>query len=256
MDGSVKVATWSVEPIGGANPRFPVTPPDREVVRPAGVATSADGSMPDTLESPARPAQEEWEEALAAPAPAPGEYRPFDNVESRNGLQERVELPLMLRVLRLPRGGRVLEVGCGRGVALPGLAEHLAPAELVGVDIDGALVERARERVARRRVRAALHVGDLRSLPFPSGHFDLVIDFGTSYHVSGGHTGRLTALNEISRVLRVGGLFAHETPIAQRLAHPVRSLRVRLPFTAVPMLAPERSAVLWAVRRRVGPALV
>jgi SAM-dependent methyltransferase len=232
-----------------------MTPPDREVERPAVVATSADGSMPDTLESPARPAREEWEAPAETPVALPGEYRPFDNVESRNGLQERIELPLMLRALRLPRGGRVLEVGCGRGVALPLLAERLAPAELAGIDVDAALIEHARERIRRRRVSAALHVGDLRDLPFPNGSFDLVIDFGTSYHVSGGHTGRLTALNEISRVLRVGGLFVHETPIAQRLAHPVRSLRVRLPFTAVPMLAPDRSAVLWAVRRRIGPVL-
>jgi SAM-dependent methyltransferase len=233
-----------------------VTPPDRQIVRPAVVATSADGSMPHTLESPARPAREAWDAPIQTPPPSPGDYRPFDNVESRNGLQERIELPLMLRALGLPLGGRVLEGGCGRGVALPVLSERLSPDELVGVDIDESLVERARERVARRRVSATLHVGDVRDLPFPNGHFDLVVDFGTSYHVSGGHTGRLTALNEISRVLRVGGLFVHETPIAQPLAHPMRSLRVRLPFTAVPMLAPERSAVLWAVRKRVGPVLV
>jgi SAM-dependent methyltransferase len=233
-----------------------MTPPDRDLVRPAVVATSARGLMPHTLEAPARPAQDEWEAPTRAPAASPGDYRPFDDVESRNGLQERVELPLMLRALRLPTGGRVLEVGCGRGVALPVLSEHLAPAELVGVDVDGALLEHARTRLARRRISAALHVGDVRDLPFPSGSFDLVIDFGTSYHVSGGHTGRLTALNEISRVLRVGGLFVHETPIAQRLAHPVRSLRVRLPFSAVPMLAPDRSAVLWAARRRIGPVLL
>jgi hypothetical protein len=63
-------------------------------------------------------------------------------------------------------------------------------------------------------------------------------------------------LNEISRVLRVGGLFVHETRLAQRLAHPVRSLRRKLPWNAVPMLAPDQSAVLWAARRRVGPVLI
>jgi SAM-dependent methyltransferase len=232
-----------------------LTPSVREVVRPAGVATSADDSMPDTLESPARPAVEEWQAPTEASVGTHDDYRPFDDVESRNRLQERIELPLLFRALRLPRGGRVLEVGCGRGVALPALAERLAPDELVGMDVNPVLLEHARERLARRRVSAALHAADVRDLPFPSGRFDLVIDFGTSYHVSGGHTGRLAALNEISRVLRVGGLFVHETPFAQRLAHPVRSLRVRLPFTAVPMLKPERSAVLWGVRRRVGPVL-
>ena len=195
------------------------------------------------------------ESALSAPRPPRDAYRPFGNVESRNGLQERIEIPLMLRALALPLGGHVLEVGCGRGVALPVLAERLQPDALTGVDIDPELVEAAHARVARADLRAELRVGDVRALPFASGSFDLVIDFGTCYHVSGGNTGRLSALNEIARVLRVGGLFVHETRIAQHLAHPVRSLGRRLPWTAVPMLAVERSAVLWTARRRVGPEL-
>jgi len=230
------------------------TPPDREVVRPAGVATSAVGLMSHTLEAPQRPAHAEWDAPAPAPVPSRGDYRPFANVESRNGLQEELELPLLFRALRLPRGGRVLEVGCGRGVALPVLAERIDPDELVGIDVHARAIEHARERVAERRVSAALHIGDVRELPFPSGWFDVVFDFGTSYHVGGGHTGRLTALNEISRVLRIGGSFVYETRIAQRLAHPIRSLRRRLPWNAVPTLAADRSAVLWAVRRRVGPA--
>lgn len=212
-------------------------------------------TMPHTLEAPPRTTQPGHDSPTPAPIPSKEEYRPFDNVESRNGLQERFELPLFFRTLRLPRGGRVLEVGCGRGIALPVLAERLAPAELAGVDVDAELIEHARARIERRRVCAVLQVADVRDLPFPSGHFDLVVDFGTSYHVGGGHTGRLTALNEIARVLRIGGRFVHETRVAQSLAHPVRSLRRRLPWNAVSMLAVERSAVLWTVRRRVGPSL-
>lgn len=191
----------------------------------------------------------------AAPPPQPGlDYVPFGNMESRNGLQERLEIPLMVRALRLPRGGRVLEVGCGRGVALPVLAERLRPSSLVGVDVDAALVELARQRIVRSGTRAEVRTADVRALPFESGSFDVVIDFGTCYHVGGGSMGRLGALEEIARVLRVGGLFVHETRVAQHLAHPVRSLGRRLPWTVVPMLAPERNAVLWTARRRVGPA--
>jgi SAM-dependent methyltransferase len=145
----------------------------------------------------------------------------------------------------------VLEVGCGRGVALPVLDDRLAPTELVGLDIDAALLAEARERVRNTCTLATLVEGDVRDLPFEPDRFDLVIDFGTCYHASDSMEGRAAVLREVSRVLRHGGLFVHETRVAQRLAHPVRSLGRSLPWRAVPNLVADRSAVLWAVRRKV-----
>lgn len=179
-----------------------------------------------------------------------GEYAAFGNAETRNGLQERIEIPAMIRALALPRGGRVLEIGCGRGIALPVLAQRLAPEVLVGVDIDPALVELACRRVRESRIRASVLHEDVRALPFESASFDLVIDFGTCYHVSGGVRGARDALSEIARVLCVGGLFVHETPVAQHLAHPVRSFGRTLPWSAVPALQRARTAVLWSMRRK------
>lgn len=179
-------------------------------------------------------------------------YRAFGNVETRNGLQERLEIPWLLRALWLPRGQRVLEIGCGRGIALPVLATRLIPQSLTGVDIDPELVAIARARLERTGLRVTVVEADVRSLPFDDGSFDLVIDFGTCYHVSGGRQGSATALNEIARVLRLGGRFVHETPIAQHLAHPIRSFGRTLPWRGVPSLAWEASAVLWSSRRRVG----
>lgn len=193
---------------------------------------------------------------VRAPASTPSEqagpgYVRFDNVESRNGLQERVEVPLLVRALRLPHGGRVLEVGCGRGVALPVLAARLSPAWLIGIDLDPSLVELARQRIRASGARAEVQRADVRELPFDAGSFDLVIDFGTCYHVGGGVAGAIAALGEIARVLRPGGLFVHETPVAQHLAHPVRSFGRGLPWSAVPQLVPLRRAVLWGVRRNL-----
>ena len=46
------------------------------------------------------------------------EYEPFANVPARNLLQQNVEIPLFVAALRLPKGGRVLELGCARGYIL------------------------------------------------------------------------------------------------------------------------------------------
>jgi SAM-dependent methyltransferase len=178
------------------------------------------------------------------------EYVAFGNMEARNGLQERLEIPTMIRALGLPRGGRVLEVGCGRGIALPVLTQRLAPELLVGVDIDPTLVELAKRRVKDTGIGAYVLHEDVRALPFESGTFDVVIDFGTCYHVSGGTRGAGDALREIARVLCVGGLFVHETPVAQHLAHPVRSFGRTLPWSSAPLLERVRTALLWSVRRK------
>ena len=216
--------------------------------------------MSQALQTP--PVEEGREPGQARHAPLPAalrtsgrraatEYLPFGDVEARNGLQALVEIPLMIRALRLPRGGRMLEIGCGRGVALPVLDDRLEPVELIGLDIDGALLTEARERVRNACTYATLVEGDVRDLPFEVGRFDLVIDFGTCYHVSDTMDGRRAALREVARVLRPGGLFVHETRIAQRLAHPLRSFGRTLPWWAVPSLAPDRSGVLWGVRKKV-----
>ena len=210
--------------------------------------------MTHTLDTPpVEPGTDAWRPAhpVAEPAP-PGDYRPFDNVEMRNGLQALLEIPLMIHALRLPRGGSVLEVGCGRGVALPVLFDHLEPEELVGLDLDVTLLAEAQARVWRTGTDATLVEGDLRDLPFESGRFDLVIDFGTCYHASDSMEGRRAGLREVTRVLRDGGLFVHETRVAQRLAHPVRSLGRALPWRDVPQLVRDRSAVLWGARRKSG----
>ena len=178
-------------------------------------------------------------------------YQPFANVGRRNVLQETLEVPLMVRALGLPLGARILEVGCGRGVALPPLARLCAPRRLVGLDIDAAFLEEAARRLAERGVTAELHRGDVRRLPFPDGSFDIVIDFGTCYHIARA----AEALSEIARVLVPGGILVHETRLSQLLSHPIRSFGRTLPWHAAGVLVPYQRAVLWSARRkRVTPA--
>jgi ubiquinone/menaquinone biosynthesis C-methylase UbiE len=174
------------------------------------------------------------------------EYRPFPNEEGRNSRQGSLEVPLMIRALGLPAGGRVLEVGCGRGVALPVLARRLRPSRLVGLDLDIEFLEEARSRLGDAGITAELVPGDVRRMPFPEAAFDLVVDFGTCYHIARPQA----ALAEIARVLAPGGLFIHETPLSQVLSHPVRSFGRRMPWRLAPLFERHRTALLWTARRR------
>jgi SAM-dependent methyltransferase len=169
------------------------------------------------------------------------EYRPFPNEAPRNWRQEHVEIPLMLLLLGLPRGGRVLELGCGRGIALPVLARSLQPIRLVGLDQDRTLLDEATCRLTGSGVTAELVLGDIRRLPFPNGDFDLIIDFGTCFHVGGADR----ALREITRALAPNGIFATETKLNQLFSHPVRSLARSIPWETAAGLARARHAGLW-----------
>jgi ubiquinone/menaquinone biosynthesis C-methylase UbiE len=178
-------------------------------------------------------------------------YQPFANLEWRNALQSSLEVPALVRLLRLSPGGTMLEVGCGRGIGLEALARRLEPAVLTGIDVDDRLLAMAESALGERGVNARLLRADVRDLPFDDAAFDTVFDFGTCYHVSR----PAVALREVARVLRPGGLFVHESRLAQLVAHPARSFGRSLPWEAVPELVPCRSALLWSARRNVARGL-
>jgi ubiquinone/menaquinone biosynthesis C-methylase UbiE len=167
-------------------------------------------------------------------------------VEGRNWKQQHWEIPAMIRALSLPRGVRVLEVGCGRGCGLTVLGKLLEPVRLVGLDIEEEFLAVAERSLGEANVSAELLHGDVRDMPLPSDSFDLVIDFGTCYHIAFA----ARALDEIHRVLTPGGLFVHETRLSQLLSHPIRSLGRSMPLHVAPQLEPDRWRMLWAARTK------
>jgi ubiquinone/menaquinone biosynthesis C-methylase UbiE len=185
-----------------------------------------------------------WEVSMETGRRISTEYEPFPDEEGRNARQARLEVPALVRALGLPTEARMLEVGCGRGIALPVLAELCRPQRLVGLDIDQRLLAKAADELHLAGAEAELHSGDVREMPFDDDSFDVVIDFGTLFHIARAED----AAAEIARVLAPGGLFVHETKISQVLSHPVRSRGRRLPSLARHGLRPRRSALLWGSR--------
>jgi len=105
----------------------------------------------------------------------------------------------------VPRGARVLEVGCGPGQLSIRMAREYG-LDVSGLDLDPAMIERARRNAERagngNERRPAFGVGDVASLPFPDASFDLVVSTLSMHHWADPAAG----LAEIGRVLRPGTL--------------------------------------------------
>lgn len=99
--------------------------------------------------------------------------------------------------------GRVLEVGCGRGVGAALLAE--AAAGVTGVDLSPASIGDA---VGECGGSVEFREGDLRGLPFGDGEFDCAVCFEALVRVAEPEKG----LDELQRVLKPGGLLLLSVP--------------------------------------------
>src|SRR6201997_5301213 len=97
-------------------------------------------------------------------------------------------------------GGRVLEVGVGTGISLPLYAPHV---RIFGTDISEAMLAKARERVAQRKLKnvEGLAVMDAEKLEFADDSFDVVM----AQYVVTAVPNPEKALDEFARVLRPGG---------------------------------------------------
>lgn len=101
----------------------------------------------------------------------------------------------------MPAGQRVLDVGCGNGIALEALKSW---PQRCGVDVSDELLKLA----CAKGVDARFCDVDNTALPFPDQSFDLVLSSDVIEHVL--HTDHL--LNEINRVLKPGGLYVAVIP--------------------------------------------
>src|SRR5437867_5828638 len=113
--------------------------------------------------------------------------------------QERRKLALQwLDELQLPRGSRVLDVGCGTGVLAADLGRRGYLVD--GIDASQAMIEVGSQVLADAGVADHVHmrVGDAHNLPFPTDAYDFVISLGLLPYV---HTPD-RALAEMARVVK------------------------------------------------------
>jgi SAM-dependent methyltransferase len=103
-----------------------------------------------------------------------------------------------------PDGARLLEVGCGPGRLSILLARRYG-LDVTGLDLDPAMIERARANAKRSgnggKRRPSFLVGDVSSLAFPDRSFDVVVSTLSMHHWADPTAG----LTEIGRVLGPNG---------------------------------------------------
>ena len=101
----------------------------------------------------------------------------------------------------VPAGAtRVLDVGCGDGMLCAEFARAGIP-HVVGLDLDAAVLERARARHGGLRIDW-LH-GDVQSATLSPASFDAVVSIATLHHLDAGQ-----ALARFAELVRPGGIVA------------------------------------------------
>jgi SAM-dependent methyltransferase len=114
----------------------------------------------------------------------------------------RVALAVLEGAIDGRAGLRILDAGCGTGGTTVELRRF---GDVVGVDLAWAALEPARGRGLSALARASIE-----SLPFGPATFDVATSFEVVYHL--GVANDLSALKEIRRVLKPGGLFLLRVP--------------------------------------------
>lgn len=156
----------------------------------------------------------------------------------------------------------VLDVGCGLGVMLIGAAKRLTTGTAAGIDIwqtqdlSGNNPDGTRENARREGVsdRVTIATADMRQIPFPDGHFDVIVSNAAIHNLYKADQ-RAEAVREIARVLKPGGAciladVRHEAEYAGVLrAHGVadvkrRDASITSPFFAIVSLGRVRPFVL------------
>jgi phosphatidylethanolamine/phosphatidyl-N-methylethanolamine N-methyltransferase len=157
-------------------------------------------------------------------------------------------------------GGRILEVGVGTGISLPGYSSHN---RIIGIDLSEAMLRKAQRRVANLSLTNVekLEVMDAEHLSFPDASFDVVV----ANHVISTVPNPEAALDECARMLRPGGemILLSRIGADAGLRHLIESLlqpvvrrlgwRAQFPWDRFAQWTEQRTDVFLVERRPVPP---
>lgn len=143
------------------------------------------------------------------------------------------EIPARLRwaveQLVIAPDARVLEIGCGTGVALGLVCERLSTGHILGIDRSASAIDRARKRNAAHIAagRAGLWRGELNDFTSDAGAFDTV--FAVNVNVFWTDPAR-AELRRLFELTKPGGvvLLVYEAPDARKAERIANDLHEKL----------------------------
>ena len=141
----------------------------------------------------------------------------------RAAVQRHFEARRLLDLGGPVAGGKVLEIGCGRGVGVEIILDLFGARVVDAFDLDPDMVALARARHAAEGDRVRLWVGDAEKIQAGDSSYDAVFDFGIIHHVPAWRN----AVREVARVLKPGGRFYAEEVLAPFIHHPLWRARWR-----------------------------
>lgn len=119
-------------------------------------------------------------------------------------------------VPHLRPGMQVIDCGCGQGSITVGLAEAVAPGEVIGIDRELSQIEAARSWATEHHVaNVRFQVGNIYELPFADASVDAAFAHTVLEHLSD----PARALKEMRRVLKPGGIIGIKDPDYASMIH-------------------------------------
>jgi len=141
-------------------------------------------------------------------------------------MKQRKEAHQMLELGGIVRGGRILEIGCGRGVGVEIIFDTFDPSYVEAFDFDPDQVRLAKQRLSSRyQDKVNIYTGDATEIPSPDSSFDAVFDFGALHHIPDNPV----AISEIARVLKPGGRFFFMEILSSLTMKPIMRLLTQHP---------------------------